>query len=90
MAIGNNRNPDLMEVFDARWKANHNNEFIKQKNEESKNFTDRMFGNNNLNNRPSIPNTKEEQLKNLNNRIESQREYMNQNRVGNIVNKFKQ
>ena len=36
------RNKDLSQVFDERWKAGHNND-VKRKREEEKQFIDKMF-----------------------------------------------
>lgn len=38
-----NRNKDLTQVFDERWKANHNYESVKQAKEQDKMFIDKMF-----------------------------------------------
>ena len=40
-----NRNKDLTQVFDDRWKANHNYEQVRQARENEKNFIDKMFHN---------------------------------------------
>lgn len=73
MTDWNNRNRDLIEVFNDRWKANHNND-VKEAREREKKFINKMFNVKEENDnvvRPKVKSTREIQLerleKNMNN-----------------------
>ena len=64
-----NRTRDLTQVFDARWKANHNYEAVKQAKEQDKQFIDKMFNKNPTTTQQQPINTMQERLDRLNNNI---------------------
>lgn len=85
------RQDDLTVVFDKTWKANHNDD-IKKAKEKEKKFMNKMFGNNrndsmlNTNNNINTPDMK---LNNMNNNINATVNGMRQNKVNNIMKKWK-
>lgn len=50
----NFRNKDLKDVFEENYQANHNKELQEAAKNNKKNMTDRMFGNNKINNQLKI------------------------------------
>jgi len=75
-----NRNKDLTQIFDARWKANHNYEAVREAKEQDKRFIDKMFNNKKEEEKPTQNvNYMEERLKRLND---------NMNALRNNRNKF--
>ena len=86
--IKNNRQEDLIKVFDRTWSANHN-DVAKRGREREKKFMDKMFNTKRIGNdvnRNLTPNQKAETLHdNMNNAFSGQR----QNILNNIVKKWK-
>ena len=83
----NNRQDDLMRVFDKTWKANHN-DVAKRGREREKKFMNKMFGNNKIMNevKTLTPGQSEENLQNnINNAFNGQRTA----KVNNIIKKWK-
>ncbi len=75
-----NRNKDLLEVFNERWKANHSLN-IKQMKEKEKKFNERMFGNIKKDEK-SISNKPIDRVNRLNEKINSAN---NINRIANHI-----
>jgi hypothetical protein len=75
-----NRNKDLTQVFDQRWKANHDYDSVKKAREQEKKFTDKMFNVKNNTNVPNISNSVEERVNRLNQNIGFVRDSYNRNR----------
>lgn len=72
-----NRNKDLTQIFDARWKANHNYEAVRQAKEKDKRFIDKMF-NNKIEEKPNQNiNYMQERLKRLNDNMSALRNNRN-------------
>ena len=72
-----NRNKDLTQVFDQRWKANHNYEAVKQAKEHDKNFIDKMFNKNKEEKPKQNINYMQERLKRLNDNMSTLRNNRN-------------
>lgn len=83
-----NRQDDLMNVFDKTWKANHNDD-VKRAKENEKKFMDKMFNTGSKNVIGKVGNTPLERVNNLNNNIDNARRGFNQNKINGIVGKFK-
>lgn len=83
-----NRQEDLTNVFDKRWKANHNDDVKKARNKE-KNFMNKMFNTNinTISNNSVI--TPDEMARNLHNNMNSANRGINQSKINRIVGKFK-
>lgn len=64
-----NRNKDLTQIFDSRWKANHNYNVVKEAKEHDKKFIDKMFNNKNATSQTENINSMQERLERLNNNI---------------------
>ncbi len=80
-----NRQEDLTKVFDKRWKANHNDDVKNARNKE-KDFMNKMFNTNTINNNVITPG---EMVNNLRNNMENANRGINQNKINRIVGKFK-
>ena len=87
-----NRQEDLSKVFDRTWTANHN-DVAKRGREREKKFMNKMFGvkeDNNLNNNNVNNNlTPNMRVNNLQKNINGMGNFERQNRVNNIVKKWK-
>ncbi len=87
----NNRQEDLMKVFDHTWQANHNNG-VKESLEKERKFINRMFNvntDNNSNNRAPANNfTPSSQLNNLQKNMEGASKFQQQAKVNSILNKW--
>ena len=61
-----NRNKDLTQIFDSRWKANHDYDAVKKMKQHDRDFTNKMFNvrENNVSNNNKV-NYMEERLKRL-------------------------
>ena len=69
MALGFNRNRDTLDIFNDRWKANHNTKQVSDYKEAMNRINNKMFGSyTNFNNKKE---TKEDKVKNRNNKINS-------------------
>lgn len=85
--MNNNRQDDLMRVFDKTWKANHN-DVAKRGREREKKFMNKMFGNNKIVNevKTLTPGQSAHNLQNnINNAFNGQRTA----KVNNIIKKWK-
>lgn len=83
----NNRQDDLMKVFDKTWKANHN-DVVRRGKEGERKFMDKMFGGNRSVNqvRPSTPEQSAQDLqRNINAAFNGQRSV----NINNIIKKWK-
>ena len=72
-----NRNKDLTQIFDARWKANHNYEAVRQAKEKDKRFIDRMFNKKTEDKPKQKINYMDERLKRLNENMSALRNNRN-------------
>lgn len=80
-----NRNKDLIEIFDSRWKANHN-DAVKQAKINDKKFIDKMFNNKKVEDQSgSTKNYMQERLDRLNSNIDA----VKRGQFGNNRNKFR-
>lgn len=83
----NNRQEDLMRVFDKTWKANHN-DVAKRGREREKKFMEKMFGTNrgtNGSNSMTPGNSAQNLHNNINNAFSGQRIA----KINNIIKKWK-
>ena len=76
MALGFNRNRDTLDVFNDRWKANHN----------TKQVSDYKEAMNRINNKKE---TKEDKVNNLNRQIQGNKEINRNNKINSIINNFR-
>lgn len=74
-----NRNKDLTQIFDDRWKATHNYEAVQHQKEQDRKFIDKMFQKKETTSPPPKRNYMEERLKKMQDNI---------NAVKNNKNKF--
>lgn len=86
----NNRQEDLMKVFDRTWKVNHS-DAIKKATEGEKKFIDRMFNVKSKDEKSNIhkPLTQKEQLSELQKNMNGMNDFNNQIKLNNIRGKFK-
>ena len=83
----NNRQEDLMKVFDRTWNANHN-DVAKRGREREKKFIDKMFGTNrNSNGTASL--TPGQSAENLHNNINNAFNGQRTAKINNIIKKWK-
>lgn len=82
-----NRQEDLSKVFDRTWAANHN-DVAKRGREREKKFINKMFGvkESNASNNSSTPS---DRINNLQKNINGMGNFERQNRVNNIIKKWK-
>ena len=85
-----NRQEDLGKVFDRTWLANHN-DVAKRGREREKKFMNKMFGiKENISTSSNINNiTPKDRANNLQKNINGMGNFERQNRVNNIVKKWK-
>ena len=76
MALGFNRNRDTLDIFNDRWKANHN----------TKQVSDYKEAMNRINNKQE---TKEDKVNNLNRQIQGNKEINRNNKINSIINNFR-
>lgn len=87
MALGFNRNRDTLDIFNDRWKVNHNTKQVSDYKEAMNRINNKMFGSyNNFNNKIE---TKEDKVNNLNRQIQGNKEVNRTNKINSIVNKFR-
>jgi len=90
MALGYNKNRDLMEVFDDRWKANRENN-ISEQIQKQKEFEKKLYGN--LGNR-GIANhinyqTSKEKVESQTSRINFNKDIANTQKINRIANNLR-
>lgn len=83
----NRKLEDLTEVFDKRWKANHNDD-VKVARESEKKFMDKMF---NVNNRNDVNRmlTPSERASTLHSNMDNAFRGRKQSNLNNIIKKWK-
>ncbi len=92
MALGYNKNRDVLEVFNDRWKANHNYNEISQERQRQSDFNRQMFGNSakKINPYSSLKHyTSCDKLNEMNNKINTNQSINTESNVRNILNGFK-
>ena len=87
MALGFNRNRDTLDIFNDRWKANHNTKQVSDYKEAMNRI------NNGLNDPYSVyynkKETKEDKVNNLNRQIQGNKEINRNNKINSIINNFR-
>ena len=87
MALGFNRNRDTLDIFNDRWKANHNTKQVSDYKEAMNRINNKMFGSyTNFNNKNE---TKEDKVNNLNRQIQGNKEINRNNKINSIINNFR-
>lgn len=92
MALGYNKNRDVLEVFNDRWKANHNYNEISEERQKQSDFNSRMFGMKPKKTNPYStlkPYTSKDKLDDMNNKINTNSSINTQSQVRNILDGFK-
>lgn len=84
----NNRQEDLMKVFDRTWKANHN-DVAKRGRERQRKFMDKMFNTNRTQVKVNKYLTPGQRAENLHNKMNSAFSGHKHNNLNNIVKKWK-
>lgn len=92
MALGYNKNRDVLEVFNDRWNANHNYKEISQVQQHQSEFNSRMFGTKpkRINPYSSLrPYTSKDKLNDMNSKINANKTINTESNVRNIIDGFK-
>lgn len=91
--LGYNRNRDVQNIFNDRYRANNNYGQINDQINKQRDFQRQMYGgvssleSSTSKNERYIP-TNEDRLKEMNQNIESNKQVHNQDRVNNLLNRF--
>lgn len=88
MALGFNKNRDTLDVFNDRWKANHNTKQVDLYKERNIRIANKMFGGD-FSIMNNIPNTKEDKVNDLNKKIQGNNEVNRNNKVNSIIDNFR-
>ena len=75
------------DIFNDRWKANHNTKQVSDYKEAMNRINNKMFGSyTNFNNKQE---TKEDKVNNLNRQIQGNKEINRNNKINSIINNFR-
>lgn len=91
--LGYNRNRDVQNIFNDRYRANNNYEQINDQINRQRDFQRQMYGGPSsqepaMNYQDRYIPTNEDRLREMNQNIESNRQVHNQDRVNNLLNRF--
>lgn len=85
MALGFNKNRDVWEIFNDKYKANHNEEFFKKEKAKQDSFNARMYGTKSV----AIPSNNKTNPTNINDRIKNMNEIQQKDNINNFKNNLK-
>lgn len=87
MALGFNKNRDTLEVFNDRWKSNHNYGTINEEIQKQNNFNKKLYGMKTIEEKNTVS-SPQDKINTLNNRINYNDNINRSSKINSIKNNF--